>query len=67
MWSVYDRQLQWFILEAGQYVSLSPDEDGVIRSRTFPGLWLDVEALLQDDMEKVLTVLKQGLTSSEHT
>jgi hypothetical protein len=31
--------------------SESPDEDGVIRSRTFPSLWLDIEALLEDDME----------------
>jgi Uma2 family endonuclease len=66
VWAVYDRQLRWFRLEAGQYVSLNPDEDGVIRSRTFPGLWLDVEALLKDDMAKVLAVLQQGLASSEH-
>jgi Uma2 family endonuclease len=66
VWAVYDRQLQWLRLEAGQYVSLNPGEDGVIRSRTFPGLWLDVEALLKDDMAKVLAVLQQGLDSSEH-
>jgi len=66
VWAVYDRQLQWLRLEAGQYVSLHPDEDGVIRSRTFPGLWLDIEALLKDDMAKVLAVLQQGLASSEH-
>jgi len=65
-WSIYDQQLKWFRLEAGQYVPLEPDEDGVIRSRTFPGLWLDVEALLKDDMAKVLAVLQQGLASPEH-
>lgn len=66
VWSVYNWRVHWFRLEAGQYVSLNPDEDGVIRSRTFPGLWLDVEALLKDDMAKVLAVLQQGLASSEH-
>jgi Uma2 family endonuclease len=67
VWSVYDRQLQWFRLEAGQYIQLNPDEDGVIRSRVFPGLWLDITALLKDDMAKVLAVLQQGLASSEHS
>ena len=38
----------------------------IIRSRTFPGLWLDVEALLKDDMAKVLAVLQQRLASPEH-
>jgi hypothetical protein len=46
---------------------LNPDEDGVIRSRVFPGLWLDITALLKDDMAKVLAVLQQGLASSEHS
>lgn len=66
VWSVYDQQLQWFRLEAGQYVPLTPDDDGIIRSRVFPGLWLDVEALLKDDMARVLAVLQQGLATSEH-
>jgi hypothetical protein len=66
VWSVYDQQLQWFRLEEGQYIPLSPDDDGVLRSRVFPGLWLDVDALLKDDMAKVLAVLQQGLAASEH-
>ena len=64
--SVYDPQLQWFRLETGKYEPLNPDQDGIIRSRVFPGLWLDVEALLKGDMAKVLAVLQQGLASSEH-
>jgi Uma2 family endonuclease len=66
VWSVYDHQLQWLRLEAGQYVPMTPDEDGVIRSRVFPDLWLDVEALLKGDMAQVLATLQQGLASSEH-
>jgi hypothetical protein len=45
---------------------LNLDEDGIIRSRTLPRLWLDIEALLKDDMAKVLAVLQQGPASSEH-
>jgi hypothetical protein len=32
----------------------------------FPGLRLDVEASLKNDMKKVLAVLQRGLASSEH-
>jgi Putative restriction endonuclease len=66
VWSVYDQQLQWFRLEEGQYIPLSPDHDGVLRSQVFPGLWLDVDALLKGDMAKVLAVLQHGLASPEH-
>jgi hypothetical protein len=38
----------------------------VIKSRIFPGLWLDMAALLTGEMAKVLTVLQQGLNSTEH-
>jgi len=32
----------------------------------FPGLWLDVAAMLVGDMPKVLAVLQQGLASEDH-
>ena len=38
----------------------------MIRSRVFPGLWLDVKALLKGDLARVLAVLQQGLASPEH-
>jgi Uma2 family endonuclease len=66
VWSIYEQQLDWFRLQAGEYARLNPDNDGIIRSRVFPGLWLDVTALLKDDMAKVLAVLQQGLASPEH-
>ncbi|MGH9846558.1 MAG: Uma2 family endonuclease, partial [Blastocatellia bacterium] len=66
VWSIYDRKLDWFCLEAGDYVPLHPDSDGIIRSRVFPGLWLDVAALLRGEMAKVLATLQNGLGSPEH-
>ena len=66
VWQILENKLDWFSLQNGQYVSLSPDANGVIRSIIFPGLWLDVTALLASDMAKVLTVLQQGLNSKEH-
>lgn len=66
VWRVLDQQVDWFRLENGQYVDLEPDEDGITRSRIFPGLWLDRTALLSGDMQQVLAVLQNGITSPEH-
>jgi Uma2 family endonuclease len=66
VWQVFDQKLDWFYLEDGEYVLLPVDEDGVIRSRVFPGLWLAVDDLLAGNMIKVLSVLQEGLASPEH-
>lgn len=66
VWRVYDREVDWFELAGGEYVKLHPDSDGIIRSRDFPGLWLDVAALLRGEMAQVLNVLQQGLAAPEH-
>jgi len=65
-WRVQDRAVDWFVLREGRYEPLSPDAAGIYRSETFPGLWLDAEALLRDDLAAVLQTLQQGLASPEH-
>ena len=66
VWRVYDRQVDWFRLEDGQYVSVPADAAGMIHSRTFPGLRLAVPALLSGDLARVLAALQNGLASAEH-
>ncbi|MCG9893165.1 MAG: Uma2 family endonuclease [Thermosynechococcaceae cyanobacterium MS004] len=66
VWQMFENRLDWFVLQDNEYVNLVPDEDGILRSRVFSGLWLAVEALLTGDMVQVLTVLQQGLASAEH-
>lgn len=66
VWRVTDNQLDWYVRGAAQYVCIKPDKRGVIRSQVFPGLWLNVRALLKDEMKKVLDTLQQGLASKEH-
>lgn len=66
VWRVYDAELDWFELRGGKYVRLRPGAKGVIRSRVFPGLWLEVKALLKGDLARVLAVLQEGLASKEH-
>lgn len=58
--------MDWFRLQADEYVSLPTDEQGIIRSQVFPGLWLPVPALLSGEMATVLSVLQAGLAATEH-
>ena len=66
IWRVLDGALDWLVLREGQYQAVQPDEAGVIRSQSFPGLWLAVSALLAGDMTTVMATLQQGLASPEH-
>jgi Uma2 family endonuclease len=66
VWRVLDQQLDWFYLERGEFLTLSADEDGICKSRIFPGLWLDRAALLAGNMPQVLNCLQSGLASSIH-
>lgn len=67
VWRTADSVLDWFVLKRKKYVPLAPDADGRLKSETFPGLWLDVPALLAGDMVKVLQVVQEGIASAEHT
>jgi Uma2 family endonuclease len=66
VWQMFENKLDWFVLENDEYVNLLPDDDRIIRSRVFPGLWLAVDALLTGDMRQVMAILQHGLNSSEH-
>lgn len=66
IWRIRDGELDWYALRNGAYELRQPDQLGVIHSEEFPGLWLDVGAMLVGDMVTVLAVLQQGLASSEH-
>ena len=66
VWRVYDGQLDWFQLYEGEYRSLQPGEDGIIRSQVFPGLHLAVTALLEGDLATVLAEVKRGIETEEH-
>lgn len=63
---VYEQEIRWHILVDGRFQIMPPDADGIHRSRVFPGLWLDGQALLKRDMPKVLAVLQAGLAAPEH-
>jgi Uma2 family endonuclease len=65
VWRVWDRALDWFVLKEGEFIPLAPDQ-GIHKSTVFPGLWLDVAAMLAGDRARVLAVLQQGIATPEH-
>lgn len=66
IWRVDDGEIDWFVWKNGEYIKLQADKNGVIESRFFGGLRLNVEALLKDDLAKILSDLQKGLKSKKH-
>ncbi len=66
VWQVYDRRLDWFKLQQGKYISVKPDEAGIIRSEVFPGLWLALPALIEGNLAQALKILQKGVAAPEH-
>jgi Uma2 family endonuclease len=66
VWRVENRIIDWFVLEDGLYVKLEVDEYGLLRSRAFPGLWLAVTELIEDDLIGVMERGRMGLESAEY-
>lgn len=60
VWRVYDQAVDWFALEDAEYPRIEPDEQGIVRSRIFAGLCLDVRAMLRGDLAAVLAIQRQA-------
>jgi Uma2 family endonuclease len=58
-------QVIWRQLVRGRYREIAPDDDGLLRSRIFPGLWLD-PAALWDPKLSIRTAVEAGVRSAEH-
>lgn len=56
----------WHVLREGRLVAFPPDGDGLYRSRVFPGLWLDPQALLTDDTRRLRATIDLGLATADH-
>lgn|SRR5487761_1428865 len=60
---VEEQEVQWFHFPDGE---IRPNRVGITRSLVFPGFWLDIEALLRRDSQRLMEVLQQGLASRPH-
>lgn len=56
--------LYWFDLPSDAVHTDSVD--GVLRLKTFPGLWIDGVAICHSDFAKAFKTLEAGLASPEH-
>ena len=63
---VDDGEIDWFVLERGTYVRQQADSEGVLKSRVFPGLWLDVPALLGSDRRALRAAIDRGTADPAH-
>jgi hypothetical protein len=59
------KQVIWRQLARGRYREMEPDEDGLLRSHVFPGLWLD-PAALGSSRRSIRTAVERGLKSEQH-
>ena len=67
VWRTYDREIDWFDWIDGEYVRQEPqciDGRRVLKSRTFPGLWLDVQAALEGDLATLFAAVDRGVRDS---
>ena len=62
---VEKRVVLWFTAENGHLVPLKAGGDGICRSRTFPGLWLDTSAIWTADGARFSEAIERGLASRE--
>ena len=61
-----DREVRWMALADNRFQPIAPDTDGLLKSRLFPGLWLDAAALLAGDLAKVLAAVDRGCSTDAH-
>jgi Uma2 family endonuclease len=66
IWRTLRRLIEWHVLDAGRYTQMPPGADGILRSRVFPGFWVDPAALLANDLARAEEVLRLGLATPEH-
>jgi Uma2 family endonuclease len=65
VWRVLDAAVDWFVLRNGAFVP-HPPEGTVFKSTVFPGLWVDAEALIRQDYERLRAALDSGMQTSEY-
>ena len=57
VWQILELRIDWFRLANGAYQSVAANQAGVIESEVFPGLRLNVSAMLEGDLAAVQSAL----------
>ncbi|HUY36447.1 MAG TPA: Uma2 family endonuclease [Pirellulales bacterium] len=56
----------WHVRRDERFVRVSPDTDGLFRSVVFPGLWLDAQALFDENRGRLREIVDRGVATPEH-
>ena len=59
-----EQEVRWIDLRDGR--EFHPDANGIIKVRSFPGLWIDSRAVLANDYARAISAVQAGLTTPEH-
>jgi Uma2 family endonuclease len=66
VWLTEESRIVWWSLTEGEYVELKPDNTGVIKSVVFPGLRLNVKAMLAGNFGAVISTLREGMATEDY-
>lgn len=66
VWRVLDGQIDWFQLVDGKYQKLLANKNGIVESKVFIGLRLNIKAMLKDDLQQVLADLQKGINTKKY-
>ena len=64
---VYEQQVSWFTWRDGEYHEIVADDQGILCSRIFPGLWLDPAKFWAGELGGLLATLQAGLATPAHS
>jgi hypothetical protein len=65
-WRVLENKIEWFQLEKGEYTLNLPGPNNTLSSRVFPGLVLNLTALLTQDKAVLARTLQARLSQPDH-
>lgn len=60
VWRVMDQAIDWFRLREGTFKKIEPSVSGIIESEAFPGLRLNVPAMIAEDVARVMATQRSG-------
>ena len=58
-------EVYWFVRRDEALERMTPGTDGIYRSRQFPGLWLEPDALFDGDLERLFNTVERGRATPE--
>jgi Uma2 family endonuclease len=66
VWLTETDEFRWLVLQGEEYEEQQIPADGILKSISFPGLWLNIPACLGMDESAAEKTVREGLASPEH-